>query len=197
MNTDKPIVEQWRDHFRMQLIVVVLLSASVFLLFLIPCFILPIFSIFLGLYVVAVIIGVLAFDRSIYKYSMRAVEQEGIGKQLQEAFEKAYENETVEFGAVTDYGIITGEGFAPWKYITKIKIRPKEYKREYVNGRYRKRNTPCHLIIDVALDKRTRYYLKVIFVQDRDVAQEIEQFVERALKYNNRILIDNTYVFIN
>ena len=193
MNTDKPIIEQWRDHFRMQLIVAVWLSASVFLFFLIPCFILPIFSIFLGLYVVAVIIGVLAFDRSIYKYSMRAVEQEGIGKQLQEAFEKAYENETVEFGAVTDYGIITGEGFAPWKYITKITVRSKEMK----NSGKHTYQAPCYLKVDVALDKKTRYSLKVIFVQNRDVAHEIERYIERALKYNNRILIDNTYVFIN
>ena len=142
---------------------------------------------------VAVIIGVLAFDRSIYKYSMRAVEQEGIGKQLQEAFEKAYENETVEFGAVTDYGIITGEGFAPWKYITKITVRSKEMKNR---GKHMSQD-PCYLRIDVELDQKTRYHLKVVFVQNRDVAHEIERYIERALKYNNRILIDNTYVFIN
>lgn len=132
-----------------------------------------------------------------YKYSMRAVEQEDIARQLQAAFEKAYENESVEFGAITEYGIVTDMGFAPWKYITKITVKSKERSRRFAYGRYRRSTEPCYLRVDVALDKRTRYHLKVVFVQNRDVAQEIEKYIERALKYNNRILIDNTYVFID
>ena len=104
-----------------------------------------------------------------------------------------YENETVEFGAITEYGIVTDQGFAPWKYITKITVRSKEIK----NRGGDMDQDPCYLRVDVELDKKTRYHLKVIFVQNRDVAQEIERYIERALKYNNRIQIDNTYVFIN
>ena len=128
---------------------------------------------------------------------MRAVEQEGIARQLEAAFVKAYENESVEFGAITEYGIVTDTGYAPWKYITKITVRSKKRNRRFAYGRYRNSTEPCYLRVDVALDKRTRYYLNVIFVQNRDVADEIERYIERVLKYNNRILIDNTYVFID
>ena len=197
MNTDKPIIEQWRDHFRTQLIAYILLSVGATVILILPCFAEPIFLIVPALYVAVIMIAFLGFYHGKYKYSMRVVEQEGIGKQLQEAFEKAYENETVEFGAVTDYGIITGEGFAPWKYITKITIKSKEIKYKRTGRHSGLSQDPCYLRIDVELDQKTRYHLKVVFVQNRDVAQEIEQFVERALKYNNRILIDNTYVFIN
>ena len=190
---NKPIIEQWRRGANSSMLSVGLLVGGWFLIMLFPCIIWPWFWIWSLLFGAFIFIGVFMEKYYPYKCSMRAVEQEGIARQLQSAFEKAYENETVEFGAVTDYGIITGEGFAPWKYITKITVRSKEMK----NSGKHTYQAPCYLMVDVALDKKTRYSLKVIFVQNRDVAHEIERYIERALKYNNRILIDNTYVFIN
>ena len=189
---DKPIVEQWRRDANYRLRTIGLYVGGWLLIMLFPCILMP------WLWVVALafaaILLVCAWNSSyrIYKCSMRAVEQEGIGRQLQSSFENVYENETVEFGAITEYGIVTDQGFAPWKYITKITVRSKEIK----NRGGDMDQDPCYLRVDVELDKKTRYHLKVIFVQNRDVAHEIERYIERALKHNNRILIDNTYVFI-
>ena len=194
---NKPIIEQWRRGANSSMLSVGLLVGGWLLIMLLPCIIWPWFWIWSLLFGAFIFIGVFMEKYYPYKCSMRAVEQEGIARQLQSAFETVYENETVEFGAITEYGIVTDAGFAPWKYITKITVRSKERRRRFTYGRYRNSTEPCYLKVDVALDKKTRYSLKVIFVQNRDVAHEIERYIERALKYNNRILIDNTYIFVN
>lgn len=193
MNTDKPIVEQWRRHANVSMLTVGLYVGGWLLIMLFPCIFLPWLWVVALAFAAILLVGAWNGSYRIYKCSMRAVEQEGIGRQLQSSFENVYENETVEFGAITEYGIVTDQGFAPWKYITKITVRSKEIK----NRGGDMDQDPCYLMVDVALDKKTRYSLKVIFVQNRDVAHEIEKYIECALKYNNRILIDNTYVFIN
>ena len=58
------------------------------------------------------------------------------------------------------------------------------------------RHDPCYLTIYVEPDPNTRYQLKVLFVQNRDVAREIEKYTQQALIYNKNITIDNTYNFV-
>ena len=190
---NKPIIEQWRRYANTHLRTIGLYVGGWLLIMLLPCIFLPWLWLVSLSFAAILLVGTWNISYRVYKCSMRAVEQEGIARQLQSAFEKVYENETVEFGAITEYGIVTDAGFAPWKYITKITVRSKEIK----NRGGDLDQDPCYLMVDVELDKKTCYFLKVIFVQNRDVAHEIERYIERALKYNNRILIDNTYVFIN
>lgn len=199
---NKPIAKQWWDNTKKEILINVAIAAACTFFFGLFLFIIPDYVVFV-LITFWSVFGTIAVRKYVsYKRMLRVVEaQSDLGHKLQLAFNKEYEKESVELGAITEYGIITGHGFAPWDRITKITARGKETGLYFwsllLTGEIFIYRNPAYLKIDVELEDKKRYSMKVFFVQKRDVSQIIDRYIERALSYNGRIEIDNTYTFVN
>ena len=199
--TPKSITEQWRKKaIAIPLFYIAVLSfLSIFMVAWMIAIILEdpsrrniifgctMLAIFLGLMWPIVI--VLLHRENSYKPSVKLIDATpGLEHNLNLAYRKAYEKETVEYGVATEYGLICQTGFAPWEAITRITFESREERG--------KNSSPCHMDVEVKLNEKTSYCLTEVFAQNRDVSEEIEQQIEHIHKFDKSILIINNYVFI-
>ena len=199
--TPKSITEQWRKKaIAIPLFYIAVLSfLSIFMVAWMIAIILEDPSrrnIIFGCTMLAIFLGpmwpiviVLLHRENSYKPSVKLIDATpGLEHNLNLAYRKAYEKETVEYGVATEYGLICQTGFAPWDAIKQITFTKTE--------REGKRVTTCHVRVDVKPDEKTSYVLLDFFAFDRDVSEEIEQQIERIRKFDKSVLIVNDYVFM-
>ena len=200
-NTNKPIVERWRSKAKTVPMVTILLSSILSIG--IIAWTLAIWledpsqrSITVGSFMLVIVLGVIWFfviitlhHENPCKPSIRLIDATSdLEHQLNLAYKKAYETQTVEYGVATEYGLICHNGFAPWDAITRITFESREERG--------KNSSPCHMDVEVKLNEKTSYRLTEVFAQNRDVSEEIAQQIERIHKFDKSILIINNYVFI-
>jgi len=196
MDKGTSFVKQWRDDF----ISSIILRAVFMLIFeAIPAAALcsiSLWFLFIHVILLAMYIRSVILYYKDYKIHLRLLKDNPeLDYKLKQAYWKAYETQSTKMGVLTEYGIVTENDFAPWHAITSITVKPQKTRISILGGDIDQ--TPCYMLIDVKLDEKTCYSIYIKLVQYRDVADEIQEYLDTALKYNNRIFIDNTYVYVN
>ena len=149
------------------------------------------------LYVLLIIYAIFDVKKYLLLYLLSAKTFEILNFDEQEAVTNEYysnlDKDKNEFGVVTQYALICGEGMASWQNITELAFRSKRvnWLDTLIIGISR---DPCYMSVKACFNNK-KYSWRVILPGNYDLAPKIEQFISEALSHNNRIFIDNEYYY--
>ena len=107
---------------------------------------------------------------------------------------KAVESTSCEFGILTDFGIVDQRFFARWTDIESITVKPRKYEPLEVSCPM----IPAQYVIKgktISGGKEYRFSYSNTIRPERDMSDEIDRFIQYALKHNGKIQIQNDYRF--
>lgn len=108
---------------------------------------------------------------------------------------KAADSTSCEFGILTDYGIVDQHFFARWTDIESITVKPRKYEPLNKVSPYM---APAQYAIKgkiISGGKEYRFSYSNTIRPERDMSDEIDRFIQYALKRNGKIQIQNDYRF--
>lgn len=109
---------------------------------------------------------------------------------------KYIETQSTEFGELTDIGMLDGDFFIRWSDVQSIKVST----RKYTVRSFATDNLPEPGLVTVSgsveLNGKKHGVVHTMVIRpERDMSDEIERFIDFALKHNSRIFVSNDYYF--